>query len=108
MVLEPGGMSTWGWKQNSMITVDPGSRTAIYNPEFHVMRHFAGYVRPGAQVLRTAGSLAANALAFRNPDGRLVYVLQNPFDAPRPATVRIDDGVRALTLPPLSVSTLAL
>lgn len=105
--LEPGGTSTWGWNQNALVTVDPVTRTATYNPEFHVMRHFAGYVRPGASVLRTAGPMAGNAVAFRNPSGGLVFVLQNPHDAPRRVTVRADDGTHALTLPPLSVSTLA-
>lgn len=34
MILEPGGESTWGWKQNSMITKNPDSGKVVYNPEF--------------------------------------------------------------------------
>lgn len=36
MVLPPGGRSTWGWPQNSMLTVDATLQTVTYNPEFYV------------------------------------------------------------------------
>src|SRR5579859_6029558 len=36
MVLPPGGRSTWGWPQNTMITIDPAHQTVTYNPEFYV------------------------------------------------------------------------
>jgi glucosylceramidase len=39
MILPPGGESTWGWKQNTLVTVDGATGAVTYNPEFHVMRH---------------------------------------------------------------------
>lgn len=108
MVLEPQGRSTWGWQQNSLITISPDRRKAIYNPEFYVMKHFSAFVRPGARVLKTAGSLASNALSFQNSDGSQVHVIQNPFDAPTTITVRGDREAVSLTLAPLSISTLTL
>ncbi len=47
MVLEPGGASTWGWKQNSLFTVDPATRQLTTNPEYHVLRHYSAFVRRG-------------------------------------------------------------
>ncbi|MGQ0603614.1 MAG: glycoside hydrolase family 30 protein, partial [Anaerolineales bacterium] len=41
MLLPPSGRSTWGWHQNSLITIDPVQQTVTYNPEFYVMKHFA-------------------------------------------------------------------
>lgn len=108
MVLEPGGTSTWGWQQNSMITVDPETRAAIYNPEFHVMKHFSHFVRPGAAVLKTAGPLAGNALAFQNVDGGEVYVIQNPSETPKSITVRGSRETVSVNLAPLSINTLTL
>lgn len=105
MVLETGGLSTWGWRQNSMVTVDSARRTATFNPEFYVMKHFAGIVKPGAQVLRAVGPLAANTLAFRNPDGRQVFVLQNPHEEERTVAIQGDAGSVSLTLGPRSIST---
>ncbi len=106
MVLEPHGQSTWGWKQNSMITVDPESRTAVYNPEYHVMRHFAGFVKPGASVLRTVGHWAANTVAFHNPDGSTVHVIQNPFSDERIVSIGPSGKAVTVTLAPRSISTL--
>ena len=105
MALESDGLSTWGWRQNSMVTVDAEKRTATFNPEFFVMKHFAGAVRPGAQVLRMAGPMAGNALAFRNPDGRQVFVIQNPQAVARTVAIQGDVGAVSLTLAPRSIST---
>lgn len=106
MVLEAGGRSTWGWRQNSMITVDPGTRRATYQPEFHVMRHFARYIDVGAVRLEMAGPLAGNAVAFLNPDGRRVVVVHNPLDQVRKMTVvgNAGHGLDAL-LPARSFNT---
>ena len=100
MVLEPRGRSTWGWEQNAMVTVDPDDRAAIYNPEFYLMKHFAGFVRPGASVLRTVGSWASNTVAFRNPDGAEVHVLQNPYDDERTISVALSKGSVAVRTRP--------
>ncbi len=106
MVLEPQGESTWGWQQNSMITIDPENLAVIYNPEFYVMKHFSAFVRPGAQVLATVGPMAANALAFRNLDGTNVLVIQNPNDAPRKVPLSLGKETLTLTLPALSINTI--
>ena len=99
--------STWGWKQNSLISVDMASGALSYNPEFWIMRHFGQFVRPGASVLELQGRMSANALCFRNPDGGLVMVVQNPLDRER--SVRIADRAgAALTLPPASVTTVCI
>lgn len=80
MVLEPGGRSTWGWNQNAMITVDPATKKVTYNPEFYVMKHYAGFIKPGAVRLRTEGHFNGMACAFENMDGSIVVVAQNPLD----------------------------
>jgi len=105
MVLEDGGESTWGWKQNAMVSVDPLRGTYTLNPEYYVMRHVAGYVEPGDSVLGLEGHWAGNALAFRKRDGRMVWTLHNPFEDE--VTVSIDGGrdVYELRLDPRSFHT---
>lgn len=105
MVLGSGGESTWGWKQNSMVSVDPRRGSFTLNPEYHVMRHFAAFVAPGDRVLGLEGRWAGNALAFRKRDGRVVWVLHNPFS--EDVVVCIDDGAQAreLRLEPRSFHT---
>jgi len=79
MVLPPGGRSTWGWTQNSMITVDTTRQTVTYNPEFYVMKHLAHFVAPGSVRLDLQGPWSGNALAFHTPDRSRVVVCANPF-----------------------------
>ncbi len=106
MVLPCGGESTWGWKQNTMVSVDMERRECIWNPEFYVMKHFAAYVNPGSVVLELEGHWSGNALAFRKPDGRVVYVLHNPFETPVSISVGEGAEVRAYTLAPQSINTI--
>lgn len=106
MVLQPGGESTWGWRQNAMITVDPATRQATYNPEFYVMKHFAACIDPGAVRLGVSGWLSGSAVAFRNPDGRIAVVLQNASPAAREITVACGGGAHAVRLETNSFNTL--
>ena len=96
MVLAPGGNSTWGWKQNAMITADPATNTLTYNPEFYVMKHLSRFVAPGAVRLGLQGAWTSDALAFANPDGTIVVVVGNPFKDARQFT--FDDGSTKLTV----------
>lgn len=109
MVLENNaGLSTWGWKQNSMISIDTDRRRIIYNPEFYIMRHFAQFIGPGAVHVELTGLWSANAVAFRNPNGRRVMVVQNPFPTVHPVTLDTVAGRRDFTLPPRSINTIVI
>lgn len=89
MILEEGGVSTWGWYQNSMITVtDDGE--VHYNPEYYLMRHFSQYVKKGAVLQGLSGDYSANALAFKNPDGSIALEIQNPFDYETEVTLNVE------------------
>lgn len=79
MVLEENGVSTWGWEQNSLITVTEDNNIR-YNPEYYLMRHFSKYVKQGAIMKGLKGDYSGNALAFENQDGSIILELLNPFD----------------------------
>lgn len=102
MILEPGGRSTWGWNQNSMVTVENGK--AIYNPELYVMKHFSHFVKPGARLLNLQGRWNANAIGFENPDGEKCLVIMNPFREEKSITV--ED--KTYTLPSQSFNTIII
>ena len=105
MVLEPGGNSTWGWRQNALITIDPQQQRVTYNPEFYVMKHYSHFVERGAVRLGTQGHLTGNAVAFQNPDGTRVVVVGNPL--PHARTVTVTSGGHSFTaeLQPFSFNT---
>ncbi|HEY3396105.1 MAG TPA: glycoside hydrolase family 30 beta sandwich domain-containing protein [Armatimonadota bacterium] len=105
MVLPPGGTSTWGWKQNAMITVDPETRRVTYNPEFYVMKHLSRFVAPGARRICLRGPWTGNSLAFENPDGTVVVAVQNPHADARDFAFQGATGAVGGCLPPSSINT---
>lgn len=102
MALDNDGYSSWGWRQNSLISVKDGEYT--YNPEFYVIKHFAKFVKRGAVMLSVKGEMSSNTCAFRNPDGSVVAVILNPFEFAKTVTV----NGQSLVLKPRSFNTLLL
>lgn len=99
MALENDGVSTWGWRQNSLISVKDGGYT--FNPEFYLMKHFAHFVKQGAVLLSVTGEMSSNTTAFRNPDGSIAAVIINPFPISKTVTI----GGKHLMLEPRSINT---
>lgn len=89
MALQPGGLSTWGWPQNSLVTIDPAAGTITRNPEYYVLKHYSAVVRAGATRLDVAGRFSAQGSAYENTDGTLAIVVQNALD--RPERFSFDD-----------------
>jgi glucosylceramidase len=108
MVLPPEGQSTWGWKQNSLITVRPDTREVIFNPEFYVMKHFAHFVKPGAVRLGLKGPWTGNALAFKNPNGEIIIILNNPFSDNRRLSIQNGTTVAGFELKPYSINSILI
>ncbi|WP_159888620.1 glycoside hydrolase family 30 protein [Paenibacillus puerhi] len=96
MALEPKGRSTWGWEQNSMLTIDPATKRAVPNPEYFVMMHFSHFVAPGAVRIGLRGPWAGHALAFELRGGDRILVVANPYLDQR--TLRLDEGTTTYTL----------
>lgn len=105
MVLEDNGVSTWGWKQNSLITITDHN-DIHYNPEYYLMRHFSKYIKQGAIMKGLKGDYAGNALAFENPDGSMVLELLNPFDEMQEVTFYFEGTNYNFTANPHSFNTL--
>jgi len=108
-VLEPNGESTWGWRQNSLFTVDPQNGTITPNAEYHIMRHYSAFVRRGDRRETCASAWAGNAIAFRREsDGSAAVIVRNPFADAR--TIRIAEASRRwrVTLPAKSLNTITL
>ncbi len=109
IALEKGGRSRWGWAQNSLVTVDPEAGTYAYTHEYYLMKHLGHFVRPGARrVDAVSWTGYENQLAFVNPDGGTVVVIQNDLAQPLPVRIRIGETTIAPTLPADSFSTLVV
>jgi glucosylceramidase len=104
--LEKGGVSRWGWAQNSLVTVDPETKTFTYNYEYYLMKHLSRFVQPGARRLDTmTWSGHENLLGFLNPDKSVVVLMQNDLCEDLPVRVKVGEQVIAATLQADSFNT---
>ena len=108
IALDETASSTWGWRQNSLITVDREKGTLRFNPEYFIMRHFAHFIPKGSRYLVLSGEYAANALAFERPDGQTVFELLNPFSTEETLRLEAPQGAVTVALPPRSLSTVVI
>lgn len=105
MALKEGGISTWGWRQNSLATVNPESGALTLQPEFYLMKHFSHFVKPGAVLLEAKGRWNGNALVFRNPDGGIAIPVLNSMDRDREFTFECGDKSFSATIPAHTINT---
>jgi glucosylceramidase len=108
MVLEPKGRSTWGWEQNSMVTVDPVTKEKVYNPEYFVMKHFSHFVGPGYSRSGIKGKWSGNAIAFENGEREKVVVICNPFKNRRDLCLFTGSYTYVFNLDPESFNTIKI
>lgn len=92
-----GEASTWGWNQNSLVTVNRADGTWRFTPEYYLLKHLSHYVKPGARYLRLEGSFRDNAMAFLNPGREVVVIAYNPLE--EEVSVSIEVRGKALTFP---------
>jgi glucosylceramidase len=104
MVLDNSGLSTWGWPQNSMISIDRATREPKYNMEFYVMKHFSHFVKKDAHRLATTGC-DENTLAFQNPDNEIIIVVMNDSHNDMKYTIEVEGKMFELMVPSGSFNT---
>ncbi len=105
--LKQNSISRWGWKQNSLISVDETNKTYRYNNDYFILKHLSHYVQHGAKLLSLEGEYK-NVLAFVNPDKSIVIVLQNENEIEKSITIKVENKVINLALQPDSFNTLLI
>ncbi|WP_297089359.1 hypothetical protein [uncultured Draconibacterium sp.] len=108
MVLDETGKSQWGWKQNSMISIDSKTKEIVYNPEFYLMKHLSAFVKPGDVKLTTDGS-DENTLVFYAETVNEVKILNyNEVDKNRVLKLNINGEAINVELDAKSFNTLVV
>jgi glucosylceramidase len=105
--LKEGGISTWGWRQNSLVSVDTKNHTYQFNHEYYLMKHISHFVLPGAKLLETTGAFN-DLLAFENLDKSLVIIIQNEKPNERKVSLKLNDTFYEITLQADSFSTISV
>jgi len=105
--LVKGGISRWGWSQNSLVVVDPESKTYKFTIEYYLLKHLSHFVKPGAKKLDTGGEYK-DLLAFLNPDKSIVIMIANQSKTANTVKIKIGDNTYSVELKPDSFSTINL
>lgn len=105
MALLEGGVSTWGWSQNSLATVNEETGKLTLQPEFYLMKHFSHFIKSGARLVETKGRWTSNALVFENPNGELVVTVLNSMNTDREFTFKHNKTVVSLVIEAHSIHT---
>ncbi len=101
----PGGaISTWGWKQNSLITVDTAQHSYRYNHEYYLIKHLSHFVQKGANRIPVTGSFD-DLLAFRNPGGSVVVMAYNNQSGDRQLRMQVGAQQLEASMQPFSFNT---
>jgi glucosylceramidase len=107
IALDEEAQSTWGWPQNSLVTVDTKARTFRYNHDYYLLKHLTHFVDIEAKAIDNKGS-CDDAISFLNPDGILVALIRNQQQHAQIVQLQMDATTVALDLPPDSVTTVSL
>jgi glucosylceramidase len=109
IALADGGISRWGWAQNSLVTVDVERGEYRWNHEYHLLRHVSGFVEVGAHAVPTMSWTGfENQIAFVNPDGAVVIVAHNDGREAQEVRYLLDGSELLATLPADSFSTFVI
>lgn len=101
-----GEPNTGPFHCGGMVTLDARSQEIRRSGQYWALGHFSRYVRRGAKVIASTGSLPGlDHVAFLNPDGSRVLVIANSGAASE-ATCVADNRHLSLSLPANSVVTL--
>lgn len=99
--------STWGWYQNSLVTVNETDCSWTYTPDYYALKHASHYVLPGAKRI-LLNSDFEDIMAFVNPDGNIVVMVGNQKNTAITLNLVIEEKHLSLTLKPESIHTLLL
>jgi glucosylceramidase len=102
-----GGLSTWGWAQNSLVSIDSAAKSFHYTHDYYLLKHLTHFVDVGARNLVTTGT-CDDAMAFVNPDDSIVLLIRNEVSHPQRVEVHVKNQAAMVELPADSIGTLTV
>jgi len=106
MVLDETGKSQWGWKQNSMISIDSKTKKVVYNPEFYLMKHLSAYVKSGSVKLAASGDEKTTIAFYNEADNNIVLLTYNDTDESKELNITVGEKVIKAVVEAKSFNTL--
>lgn len=104
---EIGGPNYVGNYCEAPVIVDRNKDEIIYNLSYYYIGHFSKYIQPGAKrvLCRNEALQDVYTVAYKNPDGTVVLVIQNELEDKHPMAIEIDGVGTNVELPPHSITT---
>ncbi|MBE0655092.1 MAG: glycosyl hydrolase family 30, partial [Bacteroidales bacterium] len=106
MILDETGKSQWGWKQNSLISVDSKTGRHRFNPEYYLFKHLTHFVKPGAKKLVTPENYE-HGLFFLNPGNEICGVLVNDSFDMKSIQIEVNGRFLVIMLQPRSFNSIS-
>lgn len=103
-----GGISRWGWAQNSLVVVDPQDKSYEYTLEYYLMKHISHFVEPGAYNLELNGDAGTFSLAFENPDKSIIIVIMETDGKDKNVEIQKDGEAKTFFIKANSINTIKL
>jgi glucosylceramidase len=88
-----------------MVTINQSTGAITYNLDYYVIGQFSKFVVPGAQRIASTTTASLNDVAFRNPDGSEVLVVDNTSTAQQSFTTSWHGQSFTDSLPAKGVAT---
>ncbi len=101
-----GGISRWGWAQNSLVVVDPVDNSYKFSHEYYLMKHISHFVKPGAHYIATPEGF--DGLVFQNPDSQIVILYMDKSGEDKSLNLNIDGTEYALSVGANSINTFVI
>ncbi len=103
---EEGGPNHVGNYCEAPIFFDRREKRLRYNPSYYYIGHFSRFIEPGAKRIHLNKSADPEvfASAYRNPDGKIVIIVQNEGYI-KEYTIIVDGNSFVASLPERSIST---
>ena len=108
IALEKGGVSRWGWSQNSLIVVDKETNSFSFTPEYYMMKHFSHFIPSGSKLIKSIEGDTENVIAFSLPDKSIILIVANFTDKDKNLKFKIENKEQNQFLQKMSVTTLQL
>lgn len=106
LILNEESSSTWGWKQNALITIDRQAKTVTYNPDFNAMYIASRTLRPGD--VRIGSFSRMPIITVKGKDGQIKVLVQNESDKNKPVSLEMAGRSCRLVLPPKALCALTI
>ncbi len=103
--LENGGVSRWGWAQNSLVVVDTQRKEYKFTYEYYLMKHISHFVAPSSRRIVLD---SPNAIAFATPEGKTVVLVFEEQGVNRQVDINVDGKTHSVVVPANSVNTIVI